>query len=345
MFTTLLSNRWIRISLWVALAVVLILAPLSLPEKTNQTITQIAVFAVAVLGLNIVMGYNGQINLGQIFFVGLGAYVAAWGVTQEWNIVLVFILSFLVPGIAGLIVSLAASRLKGLAIAMVTIMLPLVGVPLSKRLEEFTGGSQGIYAGFTTPPDWSGLARDQWQYYVVISITVVVFILGANFVRGKFGRALEIVRDNESVASSMGISPYRYKVLSFTVASMFGGVSGFLYLAAISYTSPETMSFVHSIGLIVAMVVGGAASIVGSLLGGAYYVLIPQITNAINPNLTAVFQGIILLLVLFLLPGGLVTLPAAIRRLVQKMKKSEMSETHSTQDSTKSVTKDSSLKK
>ena len=116
----------------------------------------------------------------------------------------------------------------------------------------------------------------------------------------------------------MGISPYRYKVLAFTIASLIGGVSGFLYMVVIQYTSPETLHFGHSIELLASMVIGGAGSIVGSLLGGAYYVLLPQLTNLIDPNITAVLQGAILLVVLFVLPGGLVSLPRLWRRAARR---------------------------
>ena len=159
-----------------------------------------------------------------------------------------------------------------------------------------------------------GLYDDQWQLYIVLLIGGIAFLLTRNLVHGKYGRAFAIVKGNEAVASSMGISPYRYKVLAFTVASLLGGVSGFLYMVVIQYTSPETLSFGHSITLVASMVIGGAGSILGSLLGGAYYVLVPQLTNLIDPGLTAVLQGAILLAVLFVLPGGLVSLPRALTR-------------------------------
>jgi len=316
--TRLLRNPWVRAALLVALAALLLAAPLMLPVFANQNLVRIGVYAVAILGLNIVMGYTGQVSLGQIFFLGLGAYVTAYGVNAGWNITIVFVLACVIPALAGLVVALAAARLGGLAIAMVTIALPIVGLPLAKRLEEFTGGSQGTSARFSSAPEWSGLDNDQWQYYIVLAITVAAFLLARNLVRGRFGRAMAIVRDNEAVATSMGISPYRYKVLAFTIASLFGGVSGFLYMVAVQYTSPETMSFAHSISLVAAMVIGGAASIVGSLLGGAYYVLVPSFTNTIDASLTLVTQGILLLAVLFLLPGGLVSLPRTIRRLTRR---------------------------
>jgi branched-chain amino acid transport system permease protein len=318
--TSLFSRAWAR---WVTIAIIVIAMfafPLLLSEYTNQNLARIGVFAVAVLGLNVVMGYTGQVSLGQIFFVGVGAYVTAYGASNDWSIVLVFVASVLIPGIIGLLVALAAARLGGLAIAMVTIALPIVGVPLAKRLSDFTGGSQGLSAAFSNAPGWTGLYNDQWQLYLVIVIGGAVFMLTRNLVRGKYGRAFAIVKNNEAVAASMGISPYRYKVLAFTVASLIGGVSGFLYMAVIQFTSPETMTFGHSIALLASMVIGGAGSIVGSLLGGAYYVLVPQWTNNINPNLTGVLQGAILLLTLFLLPGGLATLGRVVARKVRSQR-------------------------
>jgi branched-chain amino acid transport system permease protein len=305
---------WVRWAGWLLLLVVCVVAPLQLSEFTNQTIARVGVFAVAVLGLNVVMGYTGQVSLGQIFFLGLGAYVTAYGVTEGWNIVLVFVLACLIPAVAGLLVALAAARLGGLAIAMVTVALPIVGVPLAKRLSDFTGGSEGLSTAFANAPQGTGLFNDQWQLYLVLLIAGIVFLLTRNLVRGKYGRAFAIVKGNENVAGSMGISPYRYKVLAFTIASLIGGISGFLYQLVIQYTSPETMAFSHSIELVAAMVIGGSASIVGSILGGGFYVLVPQLTNLVDPNLTLLLQGAILLAVLFVLPGGLVTLPRALTR-------------------------------
>jgi len=308
------QRPWARAAGWLLLLVVLAVLPLVMTEFVNETLARIGVFAVAVLGLNVVMGYAGQVSLGQIFFLGVGAYVTAYGVSNEWNIVLVFVLATLLPGLAGLVVAMAAARLGGLAIAMVTIALPIVGVPLAKRLSDYTGGSQGLSARFAEAPEGSGLFDDQWQLYIVLVIGGIVFLLTRSLVRGKYGRAFAIVKGNENVASSMGISPYRYKVLAFTIASLIGGVSGFLYMVVIQYTSPETMSFGHSIELLAAMVIGGAASIVGSILGGAFYVLVPQLTNQVDASLTTLLQGVILLVVLFVLPGGLASLPRVLTR-------------------------------
>ncbi|WP_105566193.1 branched-chain amino acid ABC transporter permease [Microbacterium halophytorum] len=308
-------RAWWRIAVVVAIIVALIVAPLVLQVEVNQQLARVGVFATAVLGLNVIMGYTGQVSLGQIFFVGFGAYVTAYGVNNDWPIVLTFVAAIVLPGLAGLIVAFAAARLGGLAIAMVTLALPVIGVPLAKRLSDLTGGSQGTSARFSKAPEWTGLYDDQWQYYTVLLIAGICFLLVWNLTRGKFGRALAIVKENENVAKSMGISPYRYKVMAFTIAALIGGVAGFLYMVVVQYTSPETLAFHHSISLLASMVVGGAASILGSLLGGIYYVFVPSVANEIAPTLTALIQGAILLLVLVLLPGGLASVPHRIRRL------------------------------
>src|SRR5690606_15652341 len=137
-----------------------------------------------------------------------------------------------------LLVALAAARLRGFALAMITVALPIIGVPLARRFEDFTGGSRAQTLNWLHAPDWRGLANDQWRYYVVIAIAAVLFLLGRNFVHGRVGRSLTVVKDSEPVAVALGVSPYRTKVLAFTVASLYGGAAGFLYMAVVQYTSP-----------------------------------------------------------------------------------------------------------
>jgi branched-chain amino acid transport system permease protein len=310
----LTSQRWIRIIVLAAFAVLLAVAPLVSSPYINYQLSMIAVFAVALLGLNIVMGYAGQVSLGQSAFLGLGAYIAAYGVRNEWPLLLVFVLCAVIPAVVGMLVALAAARLRGLALAMITISLPIIGIPLARRFSDFTGGSQGTTVSWLAAPDWSGLANDQWRYYVVVAIAAVCFLLARNLVRGRIGRAFAIVKENESVAIAMGVSPYRYKVLAFTIASLLGGTAGFLYLAIVQYTSPETLSFFTSINLVAAMVIGGSATIIGTILGATYYVVVPVLAGQVNSSRTALISGVILLLVLFVLPKGLVSLPRSIVR-------------------------------
>jgi branched-chain amino acid transport system permease protein len=308
-------SRWKGIAALGVLAVALVVAPLVSSPYINYQLSSIAVFAVAILGLNIVMGYTGQVSLGQSAFLGLGAYIAAYGILHGWPGPLTLLLCAVVPAVVGMLVALAAARLRGLALAMITLALPIVGVPLARRFDGFTGGSQGQVVSWLRAPESSGLANDQWRYYVVVLIAVVAFLLARNLVRGRIGRSFAIVKENEAVALSMGVSPYRTKVLAFTIASLLGGVSGFMYLAIVQYTSPETLVFATSINLVAAMVIGGSASIVGTLLGAVYYVLVPVLAGQVNSSRTALISGAVLLAVLFLLPAGLVSLPRRLARL------------------------------
>jgi branched-chain amino acid transport system permease protein len=322
--TRLTANIWLRIGFGIVVGAVLVVLPLISSRFVNYQLSLMAVFAVAILGLNIVMGYTGQVSLGQSAFLGLGAYIAAYGVTEGWPIPLIFVLCAVVPAIVGLIVALAAARLRGLALAMVTIALPIIGIPLAKRFREFTGGSQGTTVSWLRAPEWAEgfLEHDQWRYYVVVVIAALMFLLARNLVRGRMGRAFRIVKENEAVAVSMGISPYRYKVLAFTIASLFGGVAGFLYLGVVQYTSPETLSFHTSINMVAAMVIGGSASILGTVVAAIYFVLVPNVVNEIDPSLTALFSGAILLAVLFLVPGGVVSLPRRIPQIMRALRRS-----------------------
>lgn len=338
-YDQIVANRWVRLGVFLAALVVLAIVPLVSDPFTNQTISHIAVFAVAILGLNIVMGYTGQVSLGHSFFVGVGAYAAIIPIRDWWGgplaegaIVIGFVLSALIPGVLGLLIALVTVRLRGLALAMVTIALPTIGLPLAQKFSEFTGGNEGVsirrldYVGadgetYKGNPfaGGAGLDNDQWQYYLVITIAIVFFALAYFLVRGKYGRAFAIVKANEAIASSMGVSPYRYKVLAFTIAAVYGGVAGFLLVVWGQFTSSETLAFHTSIDLVIATIVGGAGSIIGAILGGIFYVAVSQIMNGLQLSIyTTLVQGVVIVIILFLLPGGLASLPRTIRRLVRR---------------------------
>jgi branched-chain amino acid transport system permease protein len=203
----LTGNLWVRIAFGVVVAALLVVAPLISSKFINYQLGLMAVFAVAILGLNIVMGYAGQVSLGQSAFLGLGAYIAAYLVTADLPIpepLLVpvsLLLCALIPAAVGLVVALAAARLRGLALAMVTIALPIIGIPLAKRFREYTGGAQGTTVSWLRAPDWAEgiLENDQWRYYVVVLIAVLMFVLARNLVRGRMGRAFRIVKENEEI--------------------------------------------------------------------------------------------------------------------------------------------------
>jgi len=297
------------------LLVVIALIPLSATPFTNYQLGLVAAFAVALVGLNIVSGYAGQISLGQSVFMGVGAYAAAYGVTNDWPVVATFLLSVVLPAAVGLLVAIPAVRLRGTALATVTIILPILAVPLAKRFSDVTGGSEGRNVDWAHAPEWTGLDDDQWRYYVVVVIAAVAFLLARNIVVGRIGRAFAAVRTDEAVASAAGVSPHRYKVLAFTIAAGYGGAAGFLYLVVVQFASPELVGFLVAVNLLAALVLGGFASLWGALIAGFFYVYIPVVAGAVDPAPSNIFYGAALLLVLFLVPGGL---PGGISRLARR---------------------------
>jgi branched-chain amino acid transport system permease protein len=299
-------RRWLTAAALAVGIVVLAVFPLNSTAYTNYQIALVATYAVAILGLNLVSGYAGQISLGQSAFFGLGAYCAAIATVRAgWPLPASFLLACVLPAAVGLLVAIPAVRLRGHGLAIFTLALPLIGVALAKRFNGLTGGSEGLSARIARAPAWTGLDTDQWTYYVVLAIAGALFLLARNATTGRLGRALSVVRANEVVAGSMGISPRRYKAMAFAAAAGYGGAAGWLYVYTIGFVSPVEMEFLFSINLLAMMIVGGMGSVLGSLLGGILYVYIPIVAGTVDPVRTTLLYGAILLLVLFTAPGGI----------------------------------------
>lgn len=300
------GGRWLRAAALAAGVVVLAMLPLNSTPYTNYQIALVATYAVAILGLNLVSGYAGQISLGQSAFFGLGAYCAAIATARAgWPLPASFLLACALPAAVGLLVAIPAVRLRGHGLAIFTLALPLIGVALAKRFTGLTGGSEGLSAPVKRAPAWTGLDTDQWTYYLVLAIAAALFLLARNMVTGRLGRALSTIRENEVVAVSMGISLQRYKALAFAMAAAYGGAAGWLYVYIIGFVSPVELEFLFSINLLAMMIVGGMGSVLGSLLGGVLYVYVPIVAGTVDPVRTTLFYGAILLLVLFFAPGGI----------------------------------------
>jgi len=301
-----MRRTWYRAGALAAGIIVLAALPLNSTPYTNYQVALVATYAVAILGLNLVSGYAGQISLGQSAFFGLGGYCAAIATARAgWPLPASFLLACALPAAVGLLIAIPAVRLRGHGLAIFTLALPLIGVALAKRFLDLTGGSEGLSARIARVPGWTGLDIDQWTYYVVLAIAGALFLLARNMVTGRLGRALSTVRENEVVAASMGISPRRYKALAFAMAAAYGGAAGWLYVYTIGFVSPVEMELLLSINLLAMMIVGGMGSVLGSLLGGVLYVYVPIVAGTVDPVRTTLLYGAILVLVLFLAPGGI----------------------------------------
>ncbi len=296
-----------------ALVVALAIPQVSPPYRVFQW-TLVLIFTMVALGLNLLVGFNGQISLGHSAFFAVGAYTAAilidrFDAGMVVNVLVAAPLTFLL----GLLFGIPALRLKGLYLALVTLGLAVVTPPLIKRFEGLSGGVQGINVPQATAPAWSGLADDQWLYYVVLAVTLAVLLVGWNLVRSPVGRALVAVRDNEIVATTLGVDLARTKTLVFAWSAMFAGVAGVFYTYVVGFVSPDSFNLTLTIGFLAAVVVGGVATIFGALLGAMFIEFVPVYASDVNPALGGLIYGLALILVMLVARGGIVGLAVSVR--------------------------------
>jgi branched-chain amino acid transport system permease protein len=307
-------------TLLLALGLGAALAPMFVLESFHLfQLTMAVIMSLAVLGLNVVTGYNGQISLGHGAFFAIGAYVTAMLMAQaDWNFWTTLPFAAAVCGIVGYGVGLPALRLGGLYLALVTFSLA-VAVPQllkHKALEKWTGGVQGLFLLKPEPPEWLKLNVDQYMYLVVLVVAGFCFLLAWNLIRGRMGRAMMATRDHPTAAEAMGMDIAHLKTMAFAVSAMITGVAGSLSAVAVEFVAPDSFTFLLSISLFVGMVVGGVASILGSVFGGFFVLFVPNIAESISRAAPGVIYGVILIVFLFALPDGVAGL---FRRLARRL--------------------------
>jgi len=263
--------------------------------------------ALAVLGLNVVTGYNGQISLGHGAFFAVGAYATAIPMSLlDWSFWATLPVSALVCGVVGWGVGFPALRLGGLYLALTTFALA-VAVPQilkHKAVEAWTGGVQGLFLLKPEAPAWLALSPDQYMYVVALLVAGFCYLLTANLLRGRIGRAMMAVRDNPTAAEAMGMDLASLKTRTFAVSAIITGMAGSLSAAVVEFVAPDSFTFILSISLFVGMVVGGVGSILGSVFGGLFVLFVPNLAEAISRSAPGVIYGAILILFLFVLPDG-----------------------------------------
>ncbi len=296
------------------------LAPLWLLGSFQLSqVTMAVILSVAVLGLNIVTGYNGQISLGHGAFYAIGAYVTAILMAQAgWPFWATLPFAAMVCGIVGYGVGLPALRLGGLYLALVTFSLAVAVPQLLKHrsVEAWTGGVQGLFINKPEPPAWLPLDIDQYMYLIVLVVAGGCTWLAWNLIHGRIGRAVMATRDHPTAAESMGIDIAHIKTMAFAVSAMITGVAGALSAVAVEFVAPDSFTFLLSIWLFVGMVVGGVASILGALFGGFFVQFLPTIAESISRAAPGVIYGAILILFLFALPEGVAGL---LRRIATRL--------------------------
>jgi branched-chain amino acid transport system permease protein len=262
------------------------------------------VAAIGAIGLNIITGFAGQVSLGQAFFIGVGAYTAtalgspavlgADGTVEligfDLGMVIWLPAAGLVAALAGVIIAPIAFRLEGLYLALVTLGLVFVGAHVFRNWTALTGGvgrgreaAQLSVLGYRFDLDSQvlgfNITREQQIYWVMLVILVVMAVLAKNLVRSKDGRAFAAIRDRGVAAELMGVNPTKYKTLAFAISSFYAGITGALLFTVTGFIEPTSFNLLLSIAYIAMVVIGGLASIAGSIMGALFIVLLPKLID------------------------------------------------------------------
>jgi branched-chain amino acid transport system permease protein len=310
---------------------VLLLAACVLPFVVSSyrtfQLTLALVYAIALLGLNMLTGYNGQISLGHGAFYAIGAYTAAilmdqYGVPY-WATIPAAAAVCLV---AGFLFGLPALRLEGLYLALATFALAVSMPAVLKyhHLEQWTGGVQGIVIIKPDPPFDLPISADQWLYFFTLAITVLMFVLAWNILRGRMGHAMVAIRDQHIAAEAMGIHTAMVKSMTFGISAMYTGVAGALGAIAVQFVAPDSFNIFVSIVFLVGVVIGGLASISGAIFGAFFIQFIPNISDAISKAAPWAIFGIFLLGFVYLMPMGIA---GAVRMAVARLSRKAQSPT------------------
>ncbi|MBE2277237.1 MAG: branched-chain amino acid ABC transporter permease [Rhodobacteraceae bacterium] len=315
---------WNRLLL-VAGLVALVVLPFLVEGFTTFQMTQVAIYAIAILGLNLLTGYNGQFSLGHSAFFAVGAYTAAiamnhFGLPYLLTLPLAAVISFLV----GFAFGFPALRLEGLYLALATFMLAIAAPQLLKfsLFEPLTGGAQGLVLMRPEAPAFTGLDDDQWLYFISVIVMLALFWLSGNLIRYRIGRAIMAIRDNPLVASALGINTPLYKTVMFGISAAYTGVAGALSAMVVGFVAPDSFNFLLSVALLVGVVVGGIASMRGAIFGGFFILYIPTVAESFadvfSKGLSWAAYGVLLLAVIYVMPSGISGLiDAVIRRIAQ----------------------------
>ena len=319
-------HRALQALLYGGLAGVVVLLAVTQPDFQLTYLIQASAYAIAILGLNLVTGFSGQVSLGHSAFFGIGAYTTAVLVTDHgWPFLATFPISALLGLVFGFLVGLPALRISGLYLALVTLAIAAVFPVLLKldALEETTGGSNGKGVEFDwRKPTWFGLdvSAKGWRFLVAAAIAAVLFLVASNLVRSRVGRALQALRDNPTGAAASGVHLAAWKTGAFAVSASYAAVGGSLIALAGGGVSPDTLGFLLAVQLLTGLVLGGAATVPGAVIGGLAVVYLPYYTSKwasgksflfFDPSdsglLANVLYGVLLIVVVFVMPGGAVS--------------------------------------
>jgi branched-chain amino acid transport system permease protein len=292
----LIRRPWTRV--WVAaLMLCLLLLPWFAAEHVTYIVTVIFIYSIGVQGQNLLIGYTGQISFGQAGFLAIGAFT--FGHLNQWGIPwpLGIFAAGLAAGVFGILVGFPSLRLKGPYLAIVTMGFGIAVYQVFVNSELLSGGRMGLMVENIAPP--FDMPAVTFNYYFNFLFALGFTLLSYNIISSYLGRAFIAIRDNDIAAEVAGVNLTRYKLLSFAVSSFYTGVQGGLYGLFLGYLEPNMFTFMESITIFVAVIIGGLASIEGSIMGAAFVILVPQLFSEFREMVPVVFGATIVVVLIF----------------------------------------------
>ena len=297
---------------WVGLLIVLAIG-ITFVARGYQLFqaTMVISYAIALLGLNILTGYNGQISLGHGAFYAIGAYTT--GILMEHAGVpywLTVSAAAVVCLIVGYLFGRPALKLEGLYLALATFALGVAMPQLLKykHLEAWTGGVQGIVLMKPAAPFGLPLNEDEWLYLFSLFVAVVMFFIAHNLLQSGSGRAMRAIRDHAMASEAMGVDNSHYKAMTFGVSAAYTGVGGALSAIAVQFVAPDSFTLFLSISLLVGIVVGGVGTLYGAIFGAIFIMFVPSLAEKVSKAAPWAVYGVVLIAFMFAMPGGVVGL-------------------------------------
>jgi branched-chain amino acid transport system permease protein len=317
-----MRSRALGIALWLLVAaaalVVYAFAPRFVSDFHSRDLAHAGVFFIAIVGLNLLTGYTGQISLGHGALMAIGGYTtAALVVHEHWRDVWTIPLAGIAAGIVGFLIGLPALRLSGLYLALATFGFAVAMPSLLRKFSGLTGGGQGLRLLEEAPLQVTGLSgtvtifghsmtQNHFLYYLTWGIGLVGFVVAWLIVRGRFGRTFRAVRDSEVAAASAGIGLARTKTLAFAISGVYAGVAGSLLAIQDEIVNPLSFTFLLSILILVGTVVGGLGSLPGMVLGALFVQYLPDLSTRVSSaqGVPDFVYGAAIIIVMILLPTG-----------------------------------------
>lgn len=298
-------------------------APFALPSFYIFQVTMVLVYAIAIIGLNLLTGFNGQFSLGHAAFYAIGAYTAAimmnhFDISYVWTLPVAAVICF----VFGFLFGLPALRLEGIYLALATFALSIATPQILKfsLFEEWTGGVQGLVIMKPDAPAGLPLTPDQWLYLFTLVVTIGMYLLARNLIRTRTGRAMMAIRDNPLAARSMGVNTPVYKAVTFGISGLYTGVAGALGAIVVQFVAPDSFTIYLSVALLVGLVVGGVGWLPGAFIGAAFILFVPNVAEHFSKGLSGATYGLILILLMLAMPGGF----AGVLRLAGNLRRSKV---------------------